>query len=129
MSRRPVSKLMRIRIFDRAQGVCHLCGVKIAVGEAWEADHVKALWCGGEDDERNMAPAHVDCHATKSRGDAAPKAKADRQRANHIGATHPPAKKIESRGFARFARPSKIAAERIEKINLPPRGLYGEDDV
>ena len=128
MARRSVTKAMRVRIFDRAHGVCHLCGLKIAIGEAWEADHVKPLWCGGEDDERNMAPAHVDCHATKSRGDAAPKAKADRQRANHLGVTNPPAKRIESRGFTKVVRPSKIAAERIEKVHLPRRGLFGESE-
>ena len=129
MTRRSLSKAMRVRIFDSTGGVCHLCKLKIAIGEAWEADHVKPLWAGGEDDERNMAPAHVDCHATKSQGDAAPKAKADRQRANHLGVTNAPAKRIESRGFAKVVRPSKIAAERIEKVQLPPRGLFGESDA
>lgn len=128
MARRPVSKLMRVRIFDRAHGVCHLCKLKIAIGEAWDADHVKPLWAGGEDHERNMAPAHVFCHMMKSTADAAPKAKADRQRANHLGVTNAPAKRIESRGFAKVVRPSKIAAERIEKVHLPRRGLFGESE-
>ena len=115
--RRTISKAMRIRVFDAAGGVCHLCKLPIKVGEAWEVDHEKPLWMSGQDIETNMRPAHVDCHATKSKGDAAPKAKTDRQRANLIGVSSPPAKPIQSRGFAK-------KEDKPEKPTLPPRRLY-----
>jgi hypothetical protein len=41
---------------------------------------------GGDDDERNVAPAHVACHAAKTVQDVAQIAKANRVRAKHNGA-------------------------------------------
>lgn len=83
--RRSLSRLARVRIFDAAGGVCHLCKTKITVGERWDVEHVRALSLGGADDEANMRPAHVDCHRIKTSEEAPRKAKADRQRAAHLG--------------------------------------------
>ena len=85
MRRRPLSRLARVRIFDGTEGRCHLCGLTIVVGERWEVEHCKPLWLGGADDESNMAPAHVHCHAAKSAGEKTIKAKGDRIRARHLG--------------------------------------------
>ena len=84
MKRKTLSKLARIRIFDREGGRCHLCGGLIW-GKPWELDHKVPLWAGGEDTEDNMLPAHVACHKDKSTADAPVKAKTDRIRAKHIG--------------------------------------------
>ena len=89
MARRSITKTMRVRIFDAGEGKCHLCGLPIAAGEPWEVEHVKPLSMGGKDDETNMRPAHVDCHAGKTKTEAGPRAKADRVRAAHIGARRP----------------------------------------
>lgn len=118
--RRTISKAMRVRIFDRAGGVCHLCKLPINAtrGEKWHVEHIKPLWEGGSDDEANMAPAHIDCHATKSGAEAAPRAKGTRQRARHIGIVKPKGQ-IQSRGFE-----SAKKTARIEKRPLPPRRIY-----
>jgi 5-methylcytosine-specific restriction protein A len=83
--RKKLTKLQRVRIFDENRGECHLCGLKIKVGEKWDADHIIPLWRGGEDGESYMAPAHIHCHADKSAADAPVKAKTDRVRAKHLG--------------------------------------------
>ena len=91
MTRRSMTPLRRARIFDAAGGVCHLCGVRIAVGEPWEAEHVIALEISGDDSDANLRPAHVACHRAKTADDAGRIAKARRVHAKHIGAHRPKA--------------------------------------
>ena len=83
--RRSLSRLALVRIFDAAEGICHICQTKIHTGEAWQADHVLPLALGGEDDEGNMVPVHECCHRKKTKTDIGRIRKADRQRANHLG--------------------------------------------
>lgn len=85
-TRKSISRTLRARVFDRANGVCHLCSGKITVADKWDVDHILALALGGADDESNFAPAHKRCHQTKSASDVGMIRKADRQRAKHIGA-------------------------------------------
>lgn len=94
MTRRSLSKLQRVRVFDRAAGLCHLCGQKIHVGQRWDVEHVKPLSMGGADDETNMQPAHASCHAGKTAAEAGPRAKADRIRARHLGIIAKPTRPI-----------------------------------
>lgn len=68
----------RAEIFRDAGGICHLCSRKIAPGEPWEVEHPKAIGLGGADDATNWKPAHVDCHAGKTRQDIRIMRKADR---------------------------------------------------
>ena len=89
MTRRSISKAMRVRIFDRAAGKCSLCGQKIHVGQRWDVEHQRPISMGGADDETNMAPAHVECHAVKSSEETTLRAKADRVRARHLGIRSP----------------------------------------
>jgi 5-methylcytosine-specific restriction endonuclease McrA len=96
-SRPPTS--VRLRVFERAGGVCYLSGRKIRAGDAWELEHVKPLSMGGENRESNMAPALVDAHRVKTAAEAGDRAKADRVRAKHLG-TWPKSKRpLQSRGF------------------------------
>ena len=86
MKRRRLTKLARVRIFDRAHGLCHLCGFRIQVGQPWECSHIVSLWAGGTDDESNMAPAHKKhCHRTKTDEEASDRSKEVRIRARHLG--------------------------------------------
>ena len=110
--RRPMTKARRVRIFDAAHGVCHLCNQPIQTGEAWDAEHVIALTCGGTDDDANIRPAHVDCHAGKTRSDKRDGAKITRIRARVIGARMPK---------ARIASPPKPVKASRDKLPLPPR--------
>lgn len=84
--RRPLTPLRRLKLFEAAAGVCHLCGQKIQIGQTWEVEHRIPLAMGGADDETNMSPAHVACHAEKTRVDRRDLAKVDRIRAKHRGA-------------------------------------------
>lgn len=58
--------------------ICHLCKRRIAPGEPWDVEHVKARGLGGSDNDENLRPAHVDCHAGKTKKDRAIMADADR---------------------------------------------------
>jgi Restriction endonuclease len=108
---------VRQRIYDRAQGQCHICKLPIKAGESWQADHVIALINGGENRESNLAPAHAHCHLAKTKQDVAVKKKIARVRGRHTGAKQPKGT-IKSRGFAKKAR--------TPKPSLPPRKLFQE---
>lgn len=81
----PVPPRVRLRIFERENGVCHLSGRKIRPGEKWELEHIKALCNGGEHREFNMAPALVAPHKVKTRADRKLKARTDKRRKKHLG--------------------------------------------
>lgn len=76
---------VRLRIFDRHDGICHLSGLKIMGGQKWELEHIKALCNGGEHRESNLAPALVAAHKVKTKADVAEKAKVERVRKKHLG--------------------------------------------
>ncbi len=113
--RRSITTAMRLRIWAAHEGTCHLCGLRIKVGEQWDVEHVKPLWLGGHDTEANMAPAHKDCHAPKTAQEATDRAKTNRQAAKHIGAITPK-RRLLSRGFQK--------REKTPKPSLPPRQIY-----
>lgn len=110
------------RIFDRHNGICHLCKLPIKVPvESWDADHVIALINGGENSETNLAPAHKHCHISKTQDDVKEKAKVSHVRQKHLG-IRAAKKPIPGRGF-----PGK--KERDPKPSLPPRNLYEARDA
>jgi 5-methylcytosine-specific restriction endonuclease McrA len=78
---------VRVRIFDRAKGICHITGRKIRAGEKWEIEHVTPLADGGEHRESNLAPALKWAHQEKTRAEATSRAKVRRIRKKHIGAS------------------------------------------
>jgi hypothetical protein len=80
---------VRDRIFMRAGGRCYLSDRKIRPGEKWEAEHIQALGNGGENRERNLAPALVAPHKTKTKADRKVKAKTDAMRKKHHGIRGP----------------------------------------
>lgn len=85
-----LTRRQRVRIFDAAHGICHICRQIIAIGQRWEAEHKIPLWAGGTNDESNLAPAHrFPCHEEKSGKENTDRSKADRQRANHLGIPKP----------------------------------------
>lgn len=79
------TSLERAKVFRANGGVCYLCDRKIAPGEKWEVEHIKAKGLGGSNDPDNLRPAHIDCHAGKTRRDVAIMRKADRQGKKHLG--------------------------------------------
>lgn len=80
---------VRLRIFERDNGICHISGRKIMPGDAWDCDHKVALINGGEHRESNLAPALRDKHREKTAADVAEKARTARIRARHLGIKKP----------------------------------------
>jgi len=76
---------VRVRVFETHKGVCHISKRKIRPGEAWELEHVQPLSMGGENRERNLAPALVAPHKAKTAREAGERSKADRVRLKHLG--------------------------------------------
>jgi 5-methylcytosine-specific restriction protein A len=123
----PDSKIpprVRLRIFERHGGVCHLSGRKIAAGELWDCDHVIALINGGLHCESNLAPALRDKHREKTAADVAEKATVARKAKANLGLKPAPAKPIQSPGFA--PKPIKPStARQPEKLAaLPRRAMF-----
>lgn len=85
----PIPARVRLRVFARHGGICHISGLKIGVSDAWDCDHVLALCNGGEHRENNLAPALRDRHRKKTELDVAEKAKNDRVRKKHLGIKKP----------------------------------------
>lgn len=95
---------VRLRVFERHGGVCHLSGRKIRAGDLWECDHVRALINGGEHRESNLAPALKDAHREKTNEDVALKSKIARVRLKHLGQWPKSKAQIRGGGFQRTRR-------------------------
>lgn len=80
---------VRLRIWERHEGRCHITHRKIQAGEAWDCEHIKALCNGGEHRESNLAPALKQPHREKTTRDRKIKAKTDRIRKRHLGIRKP----------------------------------------
>lgn len=89
MTRR-MSPTRRARIFSDHDGVCHICETRIdGTKEAWEVEHIIPHALTRDDSDENLAPAHVRCHAIKTKTDVTQIAKAKRVNRKHIGAHSP----------------------------------------
>jgi 5-methylcytosine-specific restriction enzyme A len=87
-TRKRLSKRLKRQIWDAHSGCCCICGAPIGA-KAWVAEHKVPLSMGGVDDASNMGPAHLGCARIKTSEEAPVRAKADRQRAVHVGAKAP----------------------------------------
>lgn len=103
---------VRLRVFERAGGVCHISGRKIAPGETWELDHIVALVNGGEHRESNLAPALTGPHRGKTKADVATKSADRARRASHVGVR---------RDKAKIPAPPKVRREPRDQLPIPPR--------
>lgn len=72
------NKLLRKKVSDRDQGICASCQ---RFDPHWEADHIVALWEGGNDALENLQTLCRHCHGAKTKTDAPIRAKSDRLRA------------------------------------------------
>ena len=86
-TRRSLSRMQKLKVFEASGGVCHICGLKIF--NKWDVEHRIPLALGGADDESNWSPAHRDCHAGKTKSDVAAIARAKRRKAKHLGIRKP----------------------------------------
>jgi 5-methylcytosine-specific restriction endonuclease McrA len=104
---------VRLRIWERENGRCHLSGRKIMPGEPWDLDHKVALINGGEHRENNLFPALRDKHREKTAVDVAEKAAAARVRSKHLG-IRPPSK-LRSAGFPQVPKQRTASRPIIRK--------------
>lgn len=107
---------VRLRVFDREGGKCHICRQPI-IGKKWALDHVKALINGGENRESNLAPVHIACHAEKTRQDVAEKARIAAKRQKHIRVVDAPKMQGQPMPTTRKAYQRKQKA--ASKLPLP----------
>jgi 5-methylcytosine-specific restriction endonuclease McrA len=115
---KPIPPRVKLRVFERAKGICHICQRAIQAGERWDAEHVIAVINGGANAESNLLPAHKACHPKKTAADLKEKSKVAAVRKKHIGIK---AKKapIHSAGFPK--------SPKREQLPLPERRpLYQE---
>lgn len=80
----PVPPRVRLRVFERFDGICRECSLKIR-GRRWICDHRIALINGGENRENNLGPIHEACDKIKTAADVATKSKNNRVKAKHLG--------------------------------------------
>jgi len=81
----PIPPRVKVRVFEKHNGICHLSKRKITAADKWDCDHVKALINGGENRENNLAPALKDKHKIKTAADVAEKAMIYEKKKKHIG--------------------------------------------
>lgn len=96
-----IPKRVRLRVFERHNGVCALSGRKIRAGDPWQCDHIQALCNGGAHREANLQPVLIDAHKIKTAEDVGKRAKADRTRLKHLGQWPRSPFKLKGRGFSR----------------------------
>ncbi len=81
----PVPPRVKLRVFERSQGICPKCTRKLQPGQ-WDCDHAIALANGGENRESNLQPlCDNPCHSQKTRADVADKSKSYRKRSANAG--------------------------------------------
>ena len=95
--RQEFSTKTKLAAFERANGMCDICGQKI-IARA-EYDHALPDFFGGKPDLSNCQVLCSRCHRLKTSTEDVPRiAKTKRTRAKHIGAERPK-RKIPSRPF------------------------------
>lgn len=76
---------VRLRVFERFDGICQLTRRKIRAGEAWALDHIVPLADGGEHCETNLQPVLKEPHQEKTSAENTARAKVRAIKSKHIG--------------------------------------------
>lgn len=80
-----IPNLVKLRIWARCNGRCHISGRKIMPGDSYDFEHVIALCNGGQHRESNISLALAAPHKEKTKDDLKLKAKITRIRKRHLG--------------------------------------------
>lgn len=106
---------VKLRVFERHDGICHISGRKILPGDKWEMEHVIPLRDGGEHRERNMRPALVQPHRRKTAQENKQRAKETRVRKQHLGIKSAPKRPIPGSKASGWKKPINGAGYRRDK--------------
>jgi 5-methylcytosine-specific restriction protein A len=90
---------VKLRIWERERGRCHITGKPIRPGDSFEYEHIKPLCLGGSHSESNIALALTGPHREKSAAEVSAKAKADRVKAKHLGIWKTSGRRLRGRPF------------------------------
>lgn len=112
---RPPARV-RLRVFERNGGRCHISGRKIQPGDEWDLDHVTPLEDGGENRESNLAPALRREHRKKTAAENTQRAKERRLRKKHIGIKSEARSVIPGSKASGWKKPLNGPAVRREKV-------------
>lgn len=85
----PIPPRVKVRVFERCNGHCCECRVRIVGSISPEFDHVTAIANGGRNAESNIQLLCKPCHAAKTKGDVAEKSFLYRKRLRAIGIKKP----------------------------------------
>lgn len=84
----PDSKIpphVRLRVFERFDGICQITKRKIRAGDAWAIDHVVPLADGGSHCETNLVPVLEVAHRQKTSEENIARAKVRAIKKKHNG--------------------------------------------
>lgn len=121
-------KAVRLRIFERHNGICHISKKKILPGDEWDVEHIVRLDDGGENRESNMAPALKNPHRQKTGQENSRGKKADRAKMKHLGIKDEPARPLESRNDL-AGRPKPEKPKRDRKPYVSPFENLGPSSI
>ena len=99
---------VRLRVWDREEGLCHRCRRQIPADDAWIIEHRLAIILGGANAEGNLCLTCSWCKPAKDAEDVAEKAASARVRQKHLGIRREST--MRSAGFAK--RPPQHSATR-----------------
>ena len=119
----------KLRIHERAGGICWLCGEAVqALGPSVQYDHRNVHWISLDDSDANLFPMHTACHALKTNvgvqgqmSDKARVAKVKRLQKGNDPEREKKPSRLQVRGFQKG--PKKAWPKRsFEKKRPPPGG-------
>lgn len=81
----PIPTRVKVRIFDKFDGICQGCGNRIIGKLVPNYDHILSIINGGENRENNLQLLCTICHAIKTKIDIKEKALVYRKKAKNLG--------------------------------------------
>jgi len=87
-----IPQRVKLRVFERDNRICFLCGQPIRTSDGLDFHHRKPLIDGGEHSEANLVPVHRKCHRLQTAREAQERAEARATVKHHYGITAPKTK-------------------------------------
>lgn len=109
--RKPLTPTQRLALYERFKGICVLCTRKIAAGDSWIDEHMRALGLAGSNDPDNRAPVHKACAATKTHDEDMPRINKAKAQKKAVLGIRPPGAKIQNAGFTKYARAPRVTTK------------------